>query len=255
MRWPWQKTEKRSRLPDEESDEVLRRFFAHYGAADAKELAAVQFAAGLMERAFQSVEIRTGDSRFAVPARTLSMAARALAIRGETTFLISVRDGRAVLYPASSFEIYGESYDPDLWRYRLHLQGPTGHTSERRPARGVVHFRVNVDPRRPWKGEAMLQLAKATADTATDAENFIGEELQIKSIRLITSQTTDAEQEKQLQEKIEGDGGKHHPAFGSLDGGVSAIPPRRHPAGTFRPAPSRPGGRRRRSSFGDGHTH
>ena len=75
------------------------------------------------------------------------MIGRSLVLRGE---LVMLPEGGGLI-PASTFDIRG---GPDDWAYNCHFAGPSRSVSRFLPAQSVLHFRINADPSRPWKGQA-----------------------------------------------------------------------------------------------------
>ena len=160
-------------------------------------LAAVEYAAGAVGRAFATAEVSpsgTAAAKAVIPS-VMEMTGRSLVFRGEVLFLIeSDGMGGVVLVPASRWDITGLGPVPSSWRYRVDLQGPSGSSMMIRPAAGVVHIRINVDPAKPWAGVSPLTNAKLTARLAAGAENALVKEAAIPSARIAPVPTSDKEQ-------------------------------------------------------------
>lgn len=98
-------------------------------------------------------------------------------------------DGTAVeLVPVSAWDLYGGGSQARSWRYRLDFIGPTGSMTETLPADAVTHFRVGVDARTPWKGQAPLRRSPATAELAALIELSLANETRLPVTRLVPFQ-------------------------------------------------------------------
>ena len=177
MRWPWgSRTEKRQQSGGGFTDALVAAIVARAGGASVGEpnaIAALEVAAGLWSRAFASTELSP-----AIPAVTPSMLAsvgRELVRRGESLWAIDVRRGEIELRPAGSWDVAGGS-DPESWKYRLDLFGPSGNETRIYPAESVLHFKYATDPERPWHGISPLGYARATGKLAANLELRLGEE-------------------------------------------------------------------------------
>lgn len=124
--------------------------------------AAVEAAAGLVQRAFMAAEL-SGAPGYVLDAlhpEVMGAIGRALIRRGEWAGNIDVsRSGRLTLAPAHTIDVRG-GHRPDSWTYRLTLAGPDTFTTRFDvPAAAVLHFRAAVDPERPWRGVGPVQAA------------------------------------------------------------------------------------------------
>ena len=123
--------------------------------------AALEACAGLVGRAFASVEIQARPAiRDALTPGCMEMLGRALIRRGELVAAIDVDMSGLRLTPAASHDVAG-GYMPDSWRYQLSIAGPTRQTTRKRvEAAAVVHCMYSRDPERPWRGNGPLQVAQ-----------------------------------------------------------------------------------------------
>ena len=64
----------------------------------------------------------------------------------------------------------------DGWRYRLELAGPTSTETVMRSRASVVHFKLNGDPRQPWRGLSPLGWATTTARLNGSLEKTLADE-------------------------------------------------------------------------------
>ena len=145
-------------------------------------LAVTEIAAGFAARAFAAARFSGMASALVTPS-DLALLARSLVKRGESLATVSLGD-RPSLRWAATWDVSGGS-DPDSWIYRCDFSGPSGFETRRLPAMHALHFRVNVDPERPWRGQSPLTAASATARTAADAEKTAGAEARVPVSRLI----------------------------------------------------------------------
>ena len=97
-----------------------------------------------------------------------------LAREGNALYDLRVRpDGRVAFIEASTWDIEGGA-DPDTWRYRLELNGPSSTETVTRSRESVIHFKLNGDPRSPWRGMSPLGWAGTTARLNGSLEKVAG---------------------------------------------------------------------------------
>ena len=184
MRWPFR--EGRAGVPAQDATEVaISALAARAAARDARPetLAALEIAASYVGRAFASAVVSGSEAARLLTREALAMIGRSLVLRGELVMLPEAGG----LTPASTFDIRG---GPNDWAYRCDFAGPSRSVSRFLPAQSVLHFRINADPSRPWKGQAAHTLATATAATAANAEATAASEAKIAISRLILVAST-----------------------------------------------------------------
>lgn len=101
--------------------------------------------------------------------RTLALIARALALRGDTLFLI---DGDRLL-AASDWDVATRDGEPVA--YRLSISEAGGGRTMTALAGEVLHIRIGADPVAPWIGQAPLRRAALTAGLLHALESALGE--------------------------------------------------------------------------------
>ncbi|WP_104018442.1 phage portal protein [Roseovarius nitratireducens] len=101
--------------------------------------------------------------------RTLAMAARALALRGEAVFVITDQG----LVPASDWDLSTRNGRPRA--YRLSIPEVGGGRSETRLAAEVLHVTTGTDIAAPWAGQAPLRRSQLTAATLDAIERALSE--------------------------------------------------------------------------------
>ena len=118
---------------------------------------AVEIAAGWWGRCLGAATVEPAMP--AVDALFLHGVGHRLAREGNALFDVRVRsDGRVSLIEAGHWDVTG-SADPESWRYRLDLNGPTVTETVMRSRSSVLHFRLNGDSRSPWRGLSPLARA------------------------------------------------------------------------------------------------
>ena len=177
MRWPWSKRETRqSDLGTLIGQEVL-------GAAGVAPLpsltatGALEAGTGQVSRAFASAEV-DGPAMLIAPLTPswLAAMARSLIRVGEWCALVRVRRGRLTLLPASSWNVEGGA-DPDDWRYRLYLTGPSLQTTlVDVPAYQVVHVMYGWLATAPWRGLGPLQFATLAGTLSAETVGALADE-------------------------------------------------------------------------------
>lgn len=173
--------------------------FATGAASDVRALAAVEAAVGTWERAFAAATVMPPVPRLrALTPATLGMVGRALASRGEIVFEIAVEAGEVVLYPASTFDVWGSV---NRWRYRLDMIGPSETVTRELPGDAVLHFRIGVDAQVPWRGRDPLRYAAASGRLAAAIERALADDARIPTGRVIPIPGT-ADQANQVADKL-----------------------------------------------------
>ena len=180
--WPFGRTEKRASGSQGSAgftDSVVQALLAQAAGgttADPSATAALEAAAGSYARAFAVAEVTpaTPATRALTPA-VLALMARDLIRRGESVHVIEVGRYGVRLTPAGSWDIRGR-FDPDTWRYRVDLFGPSGNITRNLPAASVVHGRYSVDPSRPWFGISPLGWARLTGKLHANLEDALSDE-------------------------------------------------------------------------------
>ena len=94
---------------------------------------------------------------------------RALVTRGESVWLVV--DGTP--YAAADWDITSRSVRPADWTYRVTLAGPSGTLTRTAPHAQVLHFRMRVDARWPWRGRSPWVVSAATMAIATALERSL----------------------------------------------------------------------------------
>lgn len=157
-----------------------------------EELAAVAASASLVGRAFSLADVQPKQQ--GLTAGLLGLVGRELVYRGESVLVIDVSpvDG-LTLTPSSSYDITG-GWQPATWRYRCDRQGPSRVITSRREYAEVIHARINVDSKRPWRGQAPWKAASLTANLAARVELGLTQEVAIPPSRIAPYPAPSAEQ-------------------------------------------------------------
>ena len=185
--WPFGRSEKRASAAQgggaqggaSFTDAVVKALLAQAAggtSADPSATSALESACGAYSRAFAVAEVTpaTPATRALTPA-VLALMARDLVRRGEFVHMIEVGRGGVRLIPAGSWDIRGR-WDPETWRYRVDVFGPSGNVTRLLPAAGVIHGRYSVDPARPYQGVSPLAWASLTGKLHANLEDAIADE-------------------------------------------------------------------------------
>ncbi len=100
--------------------------------------------------------------------RSLALAARSVALRGEAVFLI-----RDSLIPCSDWDLRTRNGIPTA--YRLSISEAGGGRTETALAGEVLHLRIAADPVAPYYGQAPLKRAQLTASMLNAVETALAE--------------------------------------------------------------------------------
>ena len=145
------------------------------GTADAAATAAAEACIGAVARPFGYAQVEPAELGAVLTGDVLGRLARSLLTSGNAVLVPDVTpDGLALRGPAVSFHVGGRSLDSQRWGYLIEMAVPSGPpVTLRRPARGIVHIRVNPAPGSPWAGRSPLQLAGLSAQTLANIENSL----------------------------------------------------------------------------------
>ena len=105
-------------------------------------------------------------------AHQLAQIGNDLCRRGNSIWL-ALKDGSIVA--AADWDISGEGVAPETWSYRLTLAGPSGNAVRVAGSDRVLHFRVGVNSRAPYKGRAPWANAPISAALAASLESVTDE--------------------------------------------------------------------------------
>lgn len=128
--------------------------------------AAVQGCVSLWENGLSLADVTGTDI---LDRRSLAMAARSLALRGEAVFVITDEG----LVPASDWDLSTRNGKPRA--YRLSIAEVGGGRTETRLAQEVLHVTTGTDVAAPWAGQAPLRRAQLTASTLDAVERALSE--------------------------------------------------------------------------------
>ena len=158
--WPFKKREQRD---DSYTDTLIQTIVANAGGnalITPTATGALESAAGLVARSFAGATVDAPDSySAALSPAFLSLIGRSLMRYGELVFYVNTRGGALHLTPASTHDVSGDS-EPDTWTYELHMAGPSRYWSiDHVSADSVLHFMLQRDPARPWRGVGPIESA------------------------------------------------------------------------------------------------
>ena len=111
---------------------------------------------------------------------------------------------------AASWDIVGGAR-PASWRYRASLQGPSRVSTVSRPAAAVLHPRINVEDRTPWRGRSPIEKAGLSAALVAGATKALTGETKIPSSRIAPHPSTQKSDAQGLADILK-------------KGGITAIP-------------------------------
>ena len=172
MRLPWQpKTEQRADHADRVASYILAQI--NKSNADISATAAARAATLMIARCFASAQPQGGDFASLLTPDILYRVGLGLVTRGEAVFVFDTVGGQPALTEADSYDIAGDTADPDSWRYVCELPTPSG--SVRRDIRGAQVFHPKLPSHQPWRGESPLT-GLLTADMLAGIEAQLSSE-------------------------------------------------------------------------------
>lgn len=140
---------------------------------DATQIAASEFAIGLISRCLAMAELDPALPY--VSPGYLADVGRRLMTNGNAVAAIQIDQRGVTLLPASGFDVRGAA-DPDTWYYRMTLPGPTRQANQTLAGSSVVHCRMNPGPTQPWLGSSPLIHAGVSATAVARVEKRLSEE-------------------------------------------------------------------------------
>ena len=178
MNFPWSKkpeTRQQSSYTDTLISYLVNR--ASGSIADSASTAAVEAAAGALQRAFMSTEIQGPDwIQRAVNPSVLGQIGRDLVRNGSSLNVITLSGDQVRLLPASYFTPLGDSDDPASWRWECTTGGPSGTVTRNMPDEGVIFVAWGHEPGRAYRGVGPLAWASTTAKLGAETERSMGDE-------------------------------------------------------------------------------
>ncbi len=168
--WPFKKkqpVETRSAAVGYTADIIAAResyLSGHRGVAELT--ATVQTCITLWEGGLSIADV---DGTDLLDVRSLAIAARSLAVRGEALFLIR-DDG---LVPCSDWDLSTINSKPKA--YRVSISEAGGGRTQTALAGEVLHFRIGSDPAAPYFGQAPLRRSSLTANLLEVIEGALRE--------------------------------------------------------------------------------
>lgn len=169
MFWPFKKKhiEKRSHASGFTAEIIAARESYISGRSGFAELTATaQSCVSLWEGAFAMADV-AGASL--LDRRSMAIAARGLALRGEAVFLIR----ETGLVPCSDWDLRTRDARPSA--YRVSISEAGGGRTETALAAEVLHFRIGADASTPWCGSSPLRRASLTAGLLHALESALAE--------------------------------------------------------------------------------
>ncbi len=160
MIWPFSRREVRSSYTELRIAQMVARA---EGTTASDAIATIEAAVGLWERGFMAA-----DSPAVTPEQ-LGMIGRSLLLRGQSVWTI---EDRKLGSQASTIDIRGG----EVLSYRLDIPAPSSTITRTLAASDVAHFRIGMDPARPWEGCSPLYRSDATIAMLKAVESKLSQE-------------------------------------------------------------------------------
>ena len=103
---------------------------------------------------------------------------RSLATTGNSVWLITVGAEDVTIAEAATWDIAGDTDNPNQWMYQLTMPRPSGDHSEIVSGASVLHFRYSTDPRAPWRGISPLTRMVESSRALGGSEARVADELE-----------------------------------------------------------------------------
>ena len=173
MRMPWStsKPEQRADHADRVAAYILSQI--NKSNADISATAAARAATLMIARCFASAQPQGGDFAELLSPNILYRVGLGLVTRGEAVFVFDTVGGQPTLTEADSYDISGDTADPDSWSYDTELPTPNG--SVRRRVSGSQIFHPKLPSHQLWRGQSPLD-GLLTADLLAGVEAQLSSE-------------------------------------------------------------------------------
>ena len=133
--------------------------------------AAVELASGMLGRALAAAEVGPpGTFADAADKSFRERVGRDLITQGEHLSLIELWDGRALLWPATSWTFKHGTPNPASWIVDAHIPSPDGIISVQRPWSNFVSLMWAPNPSQPWRGMSPIDAASISSRLAGNLE-------------------------------------------------------------------------------------
>ena len=174
MRWPWQKTERRSYTAI--ITQAIEQAAGKAGATG--QSAAIECASGFLSRELAAAEIEGPEwVRRAVTRTWLDWLCRETVRNGEALSIIRMnRDGDVRLLPASHWHWTGRDPDEMTWRATVSAYGPSGSMTREIGRADLIRMVWSTSATEPHRGRSVGTLAGSTAALAANAETSLSQE-------------------------------------------------------------------------------
>ena len=169
-----------------------------YQYARAKRLAVVESCVNLISNCFRQATMT--PNAYKISQDLLGNLVHTMLTRGESLALIEVVDGKIQLQQSTSWNVSGDTLNPNKWMYQCELAFPSGGKAIRTSGDGVVHLRYYTQPESPYMGMSPLYLAQQTAGMLYSLESRFDEETQASNGQIvsITLDSGDVETQEQF---------------------------------------------------------
>ena len=185
MKWPWSRPEVRS---SSYADKIVSQLLASAsGASDGGgALGALEAASRIWGAGLSSVSVSPDSLALrSVSPAVLDSVGRSLCRQGESLHVIDVIGGRVRLTACGSWDVSGTD-DPESWRYKCQMSGPSSTRTLTLDAHSVFHVRYAASPATPWRGRSPLRLGIDTARAAGLLELATAGELGFTQTQMLT---------------------------------------------------------------------
>ena len=143
---------------------------------DPSSLAVVEVAAGMVSRCISIANVTPSNERTAaITPAYLAAASRDMMRRGGHVSILDIGPAGLRFLPATSWDVAGNSIDPESWMIRANLNYPDGMQTRFLPFQQVAFPRF-ADPCKPWMAVAPLSWAASSAALVANMEKRLAEE-------------------------------------------------------------------------------
>ena len=183
--------------------------------ARATHLAVVEACISLIANCFMQSTIQPEAVSGALKRDMLANLIRFMLSRGESLAVIEVDDnGKILLNQSTSWDVQGQTLDPNKWIYQVQISYPSGGKTIRTSGDGVIHLRYSSQPESPYIGLSPLYFMQETAGLIYSLDRKFDEEAQTSTGQIV-SLTMDA---TTPQSQIDYD--EHYKRLSQMQGGI-----------------------------------
>ena len=210
---PYRKSLSKRQEAPVEAIPVVNKSSAH-NHARASELAIVEACVNLIVSCFKQATVQPENLVYALKKDLLASMIRRMLTAGESLAVMEMQDGGLALHQAVSWNVSGQSSNPNKWHYQSQISVPSGGRTVNTRGSGVIHFRYACLPENNYIGYSPLYFMRGTAGLLYELDRRFDEEAQTSTGQILSMTMESGEVDSGLN--FQG----HYQALQKMKGGL-----------------------------------